>query len=240
MRQPSPRQINGKECKRVNRPALVRAALATSLALALAGCGSERIVVRTVTAPKAAESDSPSRSPALARARRAHPRPRSSGFVHCDPNIEARAETTTCRFAENTFYEYWASDQAGAIQVYSPAAGATYDTACRTTGEYVVCTTDDGGAVRFSRASVDRYSQDQADRYVQKSDLGPGSDSSSGPDEAPPSPPPDPSNDSSFCDTHDCIPNYGNGNGDTVQCADGTYSHSGGIQGACSHHGGVG
>jgi hypothetical protein len=46
--------------------------------------------------------------------------------------------------------------------------------------------------------------------------------------------------DPGFCDTHDCIPNFDNGNGSIVQCADGTYSHSGGIQGACSHHGGVG
>jgi len=51
---------------------------------------------------------------------------------------------------------------------------------------------------------------------------------------------PDPGDDPSFCDTHACIPNYDNGNGSTVQCADGTYSHSGGIQGACSHHGGEG
>jgi hypothetical protein len=42
-----------------------------------------------------------------------------------------------------------------------------------------------------------------------------------------------------FCDTHDCIPNYPNGNGSTVQCNDGSFSQSGGIQGACSHHGGV-
>jgi hypothetical protein len=42
-----------------------------------------------------------------------------------------------------------------------------------------------------------------------------------------------------FCSTHICIPNYDNGTGTTVQCSDGTYSHSGGKQGACSHHGGV-
>ena len=53
-------------------------------------------------------------------------------------------------------------------------------------------------------------------------------------------PVPDPGDDPSFCDTHTCIPNYDNGSGSTVQCEDGTYSHSGGIQGACSHHGGVG
>ena len=42
-----------------------------------------------------------------------------------------------------------------------------------------------------------------------------------------------------FCETHACIPNYANGRGYTVMCADGQYSHSGGIQGACSYHGGV-
>ncbi|HEY4278967.1 MAG TPA: hypothetical protein VGM91_12135 [Conexibacter sp.] len=45
--------------------------------------------------------------------------------------------------------------------------------------------------------------------------------------------------DAEFCDTHPCIPNYENGRGSTVMCADGEYSRSGGIQGACSHHGGV-
>lgn len=36
------------------------------------------------------------------------------------------------------------------------------------------------------------------------------------------------------------IPNYPNGKGYPVECSDGTWSQSGGIQGACSHHGGVG
>ena len=42
----------------------------------------------------------------------------------------------------------------------------------------------------------------------------------------------------SFCSSHSCIDNYGSGTGYTVQCADGTYSHSGGRPGACSWHGG--
>jgi hypothetical protein len=51
---------------------------------------------------------------------------------------------------------------------------------------------------------------------------------------------PDPGNQdpSTFCDTHDCIPNFDNGRGSIVQCADGEWSQSGGIQGACSGHGG--
>ena len=42
----------------------------------------------------------------------------------------------------------------------------------------------------------------------------------------------------SFCDTHDCIPSFDEGQGYIVQCQDGEWSHSGGIQGACSGHGG--
>jgi len=34
------------------------------------------------------------------------------------------------------------------------------------------------------------------------------------------------------------IPNYPNGHGTPVPCADGQWSQSGGIEGACSHHGG--
>ena len=46
------------------------------------------------------------------------------------------------------------------------------------------------------------------------------------------------SSDSSFCSTHDCIGDFNNEPGTIVECADGTYSHAGGIQGACSSHGG--
>ena len=43
----------------------------------------------------------------------------------------------------------------------------------------------------------------------------------------------------SFCDTHECISSFSDGNGSIVQCADGEWSHSGGVSGACSYHGGV-
>jgi hypothetical protein len=46
--------------------------------------------------------------------------------------------------------------------------------------------------------------------------------------------------DAQFCSsgTNVCIPNFPNGNGSVVQCADGEWSHSGGLSGACSDHGG--
>jgi hypothetical protein len=42
-----------------------------------------------------------------------------------------------------------------------------------------------------------------------------------------------------FCDTHSCIDYFDEGRGSIVQCADGMWSHSGGLSGACSYHGGV-
>jgi len=180
---------------------------------------------------------------------------RRAGFVRCDANISVKQHTTTCAFANNAFYEYWKNDGAERIRAYSSAAHRVFSTRCSTRADQVECVTTDGGVVRFSHAAIDRYSQSQADSYAASHDLGPASASVGGgapssdggalssPPSASPdpsvSPPPTPSSSADFCDTHDCIPNYPNGNGSTVQCADGTYSQSGGIQGACSHHGGV-
>jgi hypothetical protein len=44
---------------------------------------------------------------------------------------------------------------------------------------------------------------------------------------------------SNFCDYFGCIASFGNGSGYVVECQDTLYSSSGGMQGACSHHGGV-
>jgi hypothetical protein len=49
---------------------------------------------------------------------------------------------------------------------------------------------------------------------------------------------PDTTQKASFCDKHECIGNFYAGRGSIVQCVDGMWSHSGGIQGACSWHGG--
>lgn len=44
---------------------------------------------------------------------------------------------------------------------------------------------------------------------------------------------------SNFCDYFNCIPSFWQStNGYVDECNDGTYSHSGGRSGACSHHGG--
>src|SRR5205823_13379095 len=44
---------------------------------------------------------------------------------------------------------------------------------------------------------------------------------------------------SNFCDFFNCISSFWqHTNGYVDECVDGTYSHSGGVQGACSDHGG--
>lgn len=46
------------------------------------------------------------------------------------------------------------------------------------------------------------------------------------------------STDAKFCSEHECIGNFTTEDGTVVKCSDGTYSHAGGISGACSDHGG--
>jgi len=53
-----------------------------------------------------------------------------------------------------------------------------------------------------------------------------------------PSPPASSGSDASFCATHSCITSFADGKGSIVQCADGEWSHSGGLSGVCSRHGG--
>lgn len=44
--------------------------------------------------------------------------------------------------------------------------------------------------------------------------------------------------DEEFCEQNDCIGDFESEDGTIVECEDGSYSHAGGISGACSDHGG--
>jgi hypothetical protein len=235
---------------------------AALLALTLAACGSSSTpshtvaVTHTVTVLRQAApadtlgsiaADAPLDTAPIAAA---EPVKRTtSAFKRCDTNITAMKHTTTCAFAENVFYRYWRSGSSPSIRAYSPATGKTYGLRCTEAAARVACTAGDGAVARFSASSVDRYTSAQARAYVDSHDVGttavPAIDTPpvATPDPIPVAPPPPPPSSAvvpDFCSTHDCIPNYPNGNGSTVQCSDGSYSQSGGIQGACSHHGGVG
>lgn len=45
--------------------------------------------------------------------------------------------------------------------------------------------------------------------------------------------------DEQFCSEYECIGNFQEEEGTVVECSDGSFSHAGGISGACSDHGGV-
>ena len=45
----------------------------------------------------------------------------------CDANIRVKASTTTCPFAQNVFYEYWAGGSPSSITAYSPTSGEGID-----------------------------------------------------------------------------------------------------------------
>jgi hypothetical protein len=237
----------------IQRPA-VAIASAVALTLALAACDTNSIATRTVTItqPPAAR-DVLANHPADTASPPAQAVPAqgttiSTAFTRCDTNITAKTGTTTCPFAQNVFYAYWRASSSS-IRAYSPATGVTYRLRCDAIAGRVICRAGDGAVVKFSAASIDRYTSANARAYAGSHDLGPASTPTMPARQTAPSDPaaavvsPSPAADSGtddFCATHDCIPNYPNGNGSTVQCADGSFSHSGGIQGACSHHGGVG
>jgi hypothetical protein len=235
------------------RPTLATAS-ALVLAFALAACGSSASTAThtvtilqgtTATPPGPIASEEPLDSAPAAAVAPATP---ISAFKRCDTNITAKKHTTTCAFAENVFYEYWRAGGAQSIRAYSPATAKSYRLSCEHARSGVTCSAGDGAIAKFSIASVDQYTSAQARAFADSHDVGATPTPTSTPPTATPQPaapaPVDPpvATDISpdFCANHNCIPNYPNGNGSTVQCSDGSYSHSGGVQGACSHHGGVG
>src|SRR5215212_5924748 len=98
---------------RVRFPAARSALAAFALLAATSGCGGAtevRTVTRTVEPEPAQQTanvaTTPSVAPEPAAPKPTAPKPRRQAFVACDANVKAKAETTTCAFAQNTFYEY--------------------------------------------------------------------------------------------------------------------------------------
>jgi hypothetical protein len=243
---------------------LARRASLAILLIAVAGCAQENTSRTSSGAAahgpsiSAAAKGAPSRAK---RERRTHVAKRRSAkeaptgtpappqasapqvFVACDPNITVRAATTTCAFAENVFYEYFQATfgyiSATTVRAWSPATRHFFSVKC--VGRHaIVCTAGDGGEVHFRAEAVDAYDDSQAERYASTHDTGNGLSGDVSPPNASGDVSDESDGDGDFCSTHDCIPNYDEGTGSTVQCADGTWSHSGGRPGACSWHGGVG
>jgi hypothetical protein len=168
------------------------AGLALAAGALIVGCAAEPQQVKTVTVDRpAAAVTKPHRKKHHHAKPRSAPstptKPATSEFVSCDANIEAKAATTTCPFAENLFWAYWMSGESGGpLEVWSPAARASFVATCDAGGEGIVCTTSDDAVVRFAETAVEAYSQTQADRYGATHDLGPDPYDGLPPADAPP------------------------------------------------------
>ncbi len=185
---------------------------------------------------------------------------------NCDTNIVANSHTS-CAFAENAFYEYYKSRANGAasisISVHSPTTGRDYELGCGNSNGLVGCVSSpmsDFIFVDFPLAAIRHYTEAQANAYSATRDVGhPPTPAANGQLEAQ-SPEHDqngPSGgdegsesgedevgsyshagDETFCKEHECIGEFETEDGYVAECADGSYSHSGGKSGACSDHGG--
>jgi hypothetical protein len=152
-------------------------AIASLLTLVVGGCADNAQEVKTVTVERQIAPDPKPPAP------KKHPKPpthaaqstpESAGYADCDANIQAKTDTTTCPFAENVYWTYWTSGESSSpLQVWSPAAHASFATTCESDRARISCTTSDNAAVTFSQAAVDLYSEAQADAYASSHDLGP-------------------------------------------------------------------
>jgi hypothetical protein len=189
--------------------------LAALTAVALAGCGSTS--VRTVTNPAP-----PATVSAPATVSQAPPNP-------C-PNITLTAHTS-CPFAKNVITAYLAAPSTS-IQAYSPITGRTYTMQCAEASGTVSCVGSNDNGVAFQGPPPASNSTSAAPAPATPAPAAaPTIETAGSPDHA---------TDAQFCSAHSCIANFPNGNGTIVQCSDGEWSHSGGLSGACSSHGGEG
>jgi hypothetical protein len=96
-------------------------------------------------------------------------------FVACDANIRARAATTTCRFAENVFYEYYEKTlgypTSTSVRAWSSAAATFFRVHCLR-GTVVHCVAGDGAEIRFPSGAVAAYDDKQAAAYAASHDTG--------------------------------------------------------------------
>ena len=214
------------------------------IVLALTGCGSSTTVTQTATVTQSAAAPT-TQSPTAIRSVTAT---RAAPYSGVAPNANYGPATdqsecpgiqvtvgpdTSCAFAGKVAKVVSAGDHAtghfpASVTAFSPVTGKTYRLRCSILGygSELVCGTlpPATGIVVVPINGPIATSPPPAISTAQSGVEGPGSFSHA--------------TDAQFCSTHTCIENFPNGNGSIVQCTDGEWSHSGGLSGACSDHGG--
>jgi len=213
--------------------------------LVLAGCGSSST---TTGDHEAAQAASPQQNTATQQSRPTEPtKPTEAPAVnHSEPG-EASMSTdcggqvhagshTSCPFAEKVRSEFSEGEKSDGfppaqVSAYSPVTNRGYTLQCvliaeRTTAE---CTT--GTALVYFPLPGKELPKPESKEEPPKNES-----TEEGEDEVGSS---SHAGDAKFCEEHTCIGSFTTEPGTVVECSDGTYSHSGGIGGACSHHEGV-
>ncbi len=128
---------------------------------------------------------------------------------------------TSCRFAEAVYAAYVAAVHAQHsppehVNAYSSVTGHWYEPSCGVQNAVVRCSTGDA-SIRFGYPTEpETQASGEGDQVGSASHA----------------------TDQQFCEEHHCIGNFTTEGGTVVECSDGSYSHSGGLSGACSDHGG--
>jgi len=96
---------------------------------------------------------------------------------HCDPNLSSTSDVT-CRFAENSFYEYYKKTngdptQPASIQVWDATTHQYLAGNCSSGDGVVDCGYGKNADVRFNQTAISSYTPAQASTYEKSNDLGP-------------------------------------------------------------------
>lgn len=169
----------------------------------------------------------------------------SSAMKMCARLIRAGSHTS-CQFAENVDSAFQVrKESAGVppavINAYSPVTHKHYELNCvlidqRITVECVTGTASMAFPLETSETpqSDGSASPSESSGSSTSEEPSPGSGSEEEDQVGSPSH----AGDQKFCEEHECIGDFTSEEGTVVECSDGTYSHAGGLSGACSDHGG--
>jgi hypothetical protein len=194
--------------------------------------------------------------------------PNESPQRNCTESIVANASTSCAFAENAFYEAYKAADSAHkffSLEVYSPVTHTSYELGCEHSGRLLIgcisSPTSDGIYLSFTEAAIVAYTEEQAQEYAAKHSVGhppapaagrsQSESTSSEPEESKSSGESNESSgeedevgssshatDAQFCSEHECIESFTTEGGTIVRCSDGSYSHAGGISGACSDHGG--
>jgi hypothetical protein len=206
---------------RWNAPSWATAA-AAFVAIALSGCAQSETESDAGTETATAATSKPTRHSSAASHR---------SMKSCGEGTLANVHAS-CSFARNVTAAYKQADS-DAVNAWSPTTRREYLLVCLPIDNEtrVHCTTGDAGITfPFERQGPPASGPPPSESTAPETGEGGGGEDEVGSRSH--------TGDHQFCEEHECIGDFEGEEGTVVECTDGSYSHAGGISGACSDHGG--